>query len=60
MPADRATVARLVEPAGIVTVDPSTYLLAAGTVLLVSALTLGVSWWTRRRTPDATPVATPP
>ncbi len=41
-------------------VDPSTYLLAAGMVLLVSALTLGVSWWTRRRTPDATPSATPP
>ena len=41
-------------------VDPSTYLLAAGMVLLVSTLTLGVSWWTRRRTPDATPVATPP
>jgi hypothetical protein len=41
-------------------VDPSTYLFAAGMVLLVSALTLGLSWWTRRRTPDAAPVATPP
>ncbi len=36
-------------------IDPSTYLLAAGMVLLVSGLTLGVSWWTRRRTPDAAP-----
>jgi hypothetical protein len=41
-------------------VDTSTYLLAAGMVLVVSGLTLGVSWWTRRRTPAATPAATPP
>ncbi len=41
-------------------IDSSTYLLAAGMVLVVSALTLGVSWWTRRRTRDAVPVATPP
>ncbi len=36
-------------------IDTSTYVLAAGMVLLVSALTLAVSWWTRRRTPAATP-----
>jgi putative ABC transport system permease protein len=41
-------------------VDTSTYLLAAGMVLLVSALTLAVSWWTRRRTPAGGPAATPP
>ena len=41
-------------------IDTSTYVLAAGMVLLVSGLTLGVSWWTRRRNPDATPAATPP
>jgi ABC-type antimicrobial peptide transport system permease subunit len=41
-------------------IDPSTYLLAAGMVLVVSGLTLGVSWWTRRRIPDAAPAATPP
>ena len=39
-------------------IDSSTYLLAAGMVLVVSALTLGVSWWTRRRTRDAVPGAT--
>jgi putative ABC transport system permease protein len=36
-------------------VDPSTYAWAAGMVLSVSALTLSVSWWTRRRTSVATP-----
>jgi len=41
-------------------IDTSTYVLAAGMVFLVSGLTLGVSWWTRRRTPDAGPAATPP
>jgi hypothetical protein len=39
-------------------VGASTDLLAAGMVLLVSASTLGVSWWTRRRTRGATPAAT--
>ncbi len=41
-------------------VDGSTYLLAAGMVLLVSALTLVVSWWTRRRTSAAVPAAALP
>jgi putative ABC transport system permease protein len=34
-------------------VDTATYLLAAGMVLLVSSLTLAVSWWTRRNSPTA-------
>jgi hypothetical protein len=38
-------------------VDPSTYALAAGLVLLVSVTTLTISWWTRRRTPAAAPAA---
>jgi putative ABC transport system permease protein len=41
-------------------VDASTYLLAAGMVLLVSGLTLGVSWWTRRRAPVAVLAPAPP
>ena len=41
-------------------VDTSTYALAAGMVLVVSALTLAVSWWTRRRTPTAAPAAALP
>jgi hypothetical protein len=40
-------------------VDASTYVWAAGMVLVVSALTLTLSWWTRRRTPAAPPAATP-
>jgi putative ABC transport system permease protein len=41
-------------------VDASTYAWAAGMVLVVSALTLAVSWWTRRRRPAAAPVAALP
>ena len=41
-------------------VDASTYAWAAGMVLVVSALTLAVSWWTRRRTSAATPAAALP
>jgi hypothetical protein len=41
-------------------VDASTYAVAAGSVLLVSAMTLAVSWWTRRRTPAAAPAAALP
>jgi putative ABC transport system permease protein len=41
-------------------VDASTYAWAAGMVLLVSALTLAVSWWTRRRTSAAAPAAALP
>jgi putative ABC transport system permease protein len=41
-------------------VDGSTYAVAAGLVLLVSAMTLAVSWWTRRRTPAAAPAAALP
>lgn len=41
-------------------VDTSTYAWAAGMVLVVSALTLAVSWWTRRRTPAAAPAAALP
>lgn len=40
-------------------VDGSTYAWAAGMVMVVSALTLTVSWWTRRRTAPATPAAAP-
>jgi putative ABC transport system permease protein len=36
-------------------VDASTYVLAAGLVLVVSATTLTISWWTRRQTPAAAP-----
>jgi putative ABC transport system permease protein len=38
-------------------IDASTYAWAAGLVLVVSASTLAVSWWTRRRTPAAAPAA---
>ena len=41
-------------------VDASTYAWAAGMVLLVSALTLVLSWWTRRRTSVAVPAAALP
>lgn len=41
-------------------VDASTYAWAAGMVLVVSALTLAVSWWTRRRTSAAVPAAALP
>jgi putative ABC transport system permease protein len=41
-------------------VDASTYAWAAGMVLVVSALTLAVSWWTRRRTSAAAPAAALP
>ena len=41
-------------------VDASTYVWAAGMVLVVSALTLAVSWWTRRRTSAAMPAAALP
>jgi hypothetical protein len=41
-------------------VDASTYAWAAGLVLVVSALTLAVSWWTRRRTSAAAPAAALP
>jgi hypothetical protein len=41
-------------------VDASTYAWAAGMVLVVSALTLTLSWWTRRRTPAAAPAAALP
>jgi hypothetical protein len=41
-------------------VDASTYAWAAGMVLVVSALTLAVSWWTRRRTSGAGPAARHP
>ncbi|HEY3670043.1 MAG TPA: hypothetical protein VGN51_03845 [Acidimicrobiia bacterium] len=40
-------------------VDASTYVWAAAMVLVVSALTLTVSWWTRRRTPAEVPVGVP-
>ena len=41
-------------------VDASTYAWAAGMVLVVSALTLAISWWTCRRTPAAAPAAALP
>jgi putative ABC transport system permease protein len=41
-------------------VDASTYAWAAGMVLVVSALTLAISWWTRRRTPVVAPAAALP
>jgi putative ABC transport system permease protein len=41
-------------------VDTSTYALAAGMVLIVSASTLAVSWWTRRRDPVEAPAAVLP
>jgi putative ABC transport system permease protein len=41
-------------------IDASTYAWAVGMVLVVSALTLAVSWWTRRRSSAAAPAATLP
>jgi Ca2+/Na+ antiporter len=40
-------------------IDASTYVWAAVMVLVVSALTLTVSWWTRRRTPAELPAGVP-